>query len=139
MTAGVVAGQTKNTRCGLLTLANAAGVSLDRMLDGTRWRAPFGQAASAIARGRLFERRVKADGYAVLLALLQDELGLDVSTSRIVNLRAEVAHDRKDPYRGLDLRARRTREIVAAFLAGDPSAPHIIDGAILTIRLGGQL
>jgi hypothetical protein len=139
ITAGVVAGQAANTRCGLLTVANAAGVSLDHVLTGTPWEVPFGQASSALARGHVFERMVKEHGYAILLALLREELGFDVTAARVEDLRSRFPLDPTDPYRTFRMRAAETRTLIGAFLARDPAAPNLIDGAVLTVSLGGQV
>jgi hypothetical protein len=63
VTANVVATQTANTRCGLLSVANAAGVAFDSTFANTPWRAPFGQADSAIRRGHAFESKLKDNNY----------------------------------------------------------------------------
>ncbi len=139
VTARVVASQAKNTRCGLLTVANASHVALDRVLERTVWAAPFGQAQSAIARGISFEQRVKADGYGPLIALFRNELGFPVEAARVENLKERFPHRRNDPEWDMRHRARATRQIVASIIAGDPDAPNLVDGAILPITLGGKL
>ena len=98
---------------------------------------PFGQAKSAIARGKAFERMVKADGYAILLGLLREQFKLGTSQARVENLHARFPHDPKDPQGPLSARANATREIVGRFLSGDHDAPNLVDGAVLAIQLGG--
>src|SRR5262245_4221401 len=73
--------------CPLATLGFSASVDFDRLLDGTRYKMPFGQSPFAIARGRKFEERLRADGYAALLALLGELAGFPSSGARVENLR----------------------------------------------------
>ena len=139
VTAAVIAAQSENTRCGLLTVANAAGIKVDGLLSGTPWEMPFGPANSAIVRGRAFERMVKAEGYRRLLEMLRDALGFDIRSVRVANLKERFRLDPKDPYRSLRARADATAELIEAHLARNPDAPNLIDGAILTVELGGQV
>src|SRR5262245_57122652 len=139
VTAGVVAAQSQNTRCGLLTVANAAAVSLDRLVAGTPWAMPFGPANAATTRGRAFERLVKADQYARLLALLRGEFGFDAKRLKIDDLHSRFPHDRSNPYASLQARAEATKALVQQHLEREPSPPNLIDGAVLTVSIGNQM
>ncbi len=139
VTARVVASQSANTRCGLLTLANASGVRFDRMLQHTEFAVPYGQARSAITRGNQFEGKLKAGGYAELFQVLREAFGIGDQPLTVRNLKEEVPHDRADPYGSLGKRADLTREIIKESLTAKVESPHLIDGAILRLDLGGQV
>src|SRR5262244_353729 len=75
-TVRVLAAFAQNTDCPLATLGFAAGVDFDRLLIGTRFRAPFGQSPFAIQRGLAFEKILRDNDYALTLGLLRGPLGL---------------------------------------------------------------
>jgi hypothetical protein len=129
----VLAAYAQHTDCHLATLGFAAGVDFDRLLDGTRFRAPFGQSPFAISRGLAFEKMLRADGYARTLDLVRSPLGLPVTGARVVNLRQGFP---PGPGR-MPARAQATSDLVRRILAGDPAAPHLIDGAVLVGSVGG--
>src|SRR5262245_20344356 len=64
-----------NSDCRLAVVGFAARVNLDRLLEGTRFEAPFGQSAFAFRRGTRFEGRLRENGYAPMLDLLRAHLG----------------------------------------------------------------
>lgn len=126
--------------CPTATLGFAAGVDFDTLLSGTGFDSPFGQTPFAFARGTQFERRVKEDPgngeckYGPLLVLLRDELGYDINEVRTVNLRALYTKDKA----GLAKRAQHTRMLLAKIASGDPQAPNLIDGAVLSATVAGR-
>jgi hypothetical protein len=126
----VLAAFAQNTGCGLAMLGFAAEVDFDRLLDGTRFKAPFGQSPFAIARGRKFEERLRADDYAALRELLSELPGFPASGARVENLRT------RDP---ISHRAELTRAQLARIVTGHPDAPHLLDGAVLETHIGGRL
>ena len=69
---GGLAAFAQNTDCPLATLGFAAGVDFDRLLFGTRFRAPFGQSPFAIQRGLAFEKMLRDNDYALTLGLLRE-------------------------------------------------------------------
>ena len=60
-------------------------------------------------------------------------MGFDVRDARIVNLRDAYPKNRA----GLVLRAHETKNLIGQILQGDRDAPNLIDGAVLTARIGG--
>jgi hypothetical protein len=132
-TVRVLAAYAQHTDCRLATLGFAAGVNFDRLLVGTRFQMPFGQSPFAIGRGLAFEKMLRHDNYAATLGLLRPVLALPPAGVRIVNLReGYTAGPDRMPHR-----ARDTSALLGRVLAGDSSAPHLIDGAVLRASVGG--
>jgi hypothetical protein len=131
-TVRVLANYANHTGCKLAALGFAAGVSFDRLLAGTRFQVQFGQSPFAIGRGLAFEKLLRADGHAAALALLRPVLGLP-PVVRVVNLREgyPAGPDR------MPLRARDSATLIGRIVRGDPLAPHLIDGAVLSATIGG--
>jgi hypothetical protein len=134
-TVRVLAGYAQHTDCKLAALGFAAGVNFDRLLVGTRFEGPFGQSPFAIGRGLAFEKRLRADHYAATLALLRDLPHFPPAGARVVNLRDgyPAGADR------MPRRARDTADLLRRIIAGDPAAPHLIDGAVLRATVGGLM
>ncbi|MCI0458973.1 MAG: hypothetical protein L0Z62_18600 [Gemmataceae bacterium] len=134
-TVRALAGYAQHTDCKLAALGFAASVNFDRLLAGTRFQVPFGQSPFAIGRGLAFEKMLRDNGYATTLELLRPLLALPPTGARVVNLREGYP-------KGADrmpLRARDTAELLRRIVRGDPAAPHLIDGAVLTASIGGLL
>jgi hypothetical protein len=131
-TVRVLAAYTRHTDCNLATLGLAARVDFDRLLTGTRFQVPFGQSPFAIGRGLAFEKLLRDKGYAATLDLLRGPLKLPTG-ARVVNLREgyQAGPDR------MRLRACDTAALLGRILKGDPTAPHLIDGAVLQGTVGG--
>src|SRR5262249_11056988 len=129
----VLAAYAQNTACALAGLAFSAGVNLDKLLVGTRFQAPFGQSPFAFQRGLAFEKSLRADSYEPTLGLLRAELKDPLVAPRIENLR--------DRYRGTPdrmlRRLRDTQALLDLILKGHPTAPHLIDRAVLRGSVGG--
>ena len=123
----------RHTNCRLAALGFAAGVNFDRLLVGTRFQVSFGQSPFAIGRGLAFEKMLRGNGYAATLGLLHDLLGVSPEAARVVNLREGYP---AGPER-MPARARDTTALLAKIVRGDPTAPHLIDGGVLTGRVGG--
>ena len=123
----------EHSECNLATLGFAASVDFDRLLAGTQYEAPFGQSPFAFSRGLAFERIIAKHGYASTLELLRTTMGFAVDDARIVNLRDTYPKNRA----GMRLRANDTRILIRQLIAGDPSAPNLIDGAVLQTSIGG--
>ena len=134
-TVRVLAAYSQNTDCKLATLGFAAGVNFDHLLDGTDFQAPFGQSPFAFSRGLAFEKRLRDNDYAATFDLLRALPGFPRTGGRWINLRE--AHPR-EPDR-MSLRARDTEALLGRILRGDPTAPHLIDGAVLPALIGGVL
>jgi hypothetical protein len=132
-TVRALAAYAQHTGCRLATLGFAAGVDFDRLLAGTDFQAAFGQSPFAIARGLAFERMLRDNHYAATLEILRPLLVLPPAGIRVVNLREGYP-------RGTDrmpLRARDTAALLRDIVRGEPTAPHLIDGAVLPAGVGG--
>jgi hypothetical protein len=132
-TVRALAAYAQHTDCRLATLGFAASVDFDRLLAGTPWRAPFGQSPFAIARGLAFEKMLRANDYAATLDLLRGPLAIPAAGARVVNLRQGYPAGAER----MPARARDTSALLRRIIAGDPTAPHLIDGAVLTASVGG--
>jgi hypothetical protein len=129
----VLAAYAQHTDCALATVAFSAGVDLDKVLAGTRFRPAFGQSPFAFQRGRLFEDRLRESNYAPTLALLREALQDPLPAPRIVNLRDRHPRTRE----GMLLRLQDTRALLELIVRSDPAAPNLIDGAVLRGSVGG--
>lgn len=129
----VLAAFAQNTNCRVATLGFAAGVDFDRLLAGTRYRAPFGQSPFAIGRGLAFEKRLREDGHAAALELLCGPLGLPPGAARVVNLREGFP---SGPGKSA-ARAAATSDLLRKIVTRAADAPHLIDGAVLSGAVGG--
>jgi len=130
----VLAAFAQNTSCQLATLGFAAGVDFDRLLRGTRYQAAFGQSPFAFARGLAFEKMLREADYDLTLNLLRGPLGLPATGTRVVNLREGFP---AGPGR-MPARVKATAALLRLILRGDPSAPHLIDGAVVSGVVGGR-
>jgi hypothetical protein len=122
-----------HTDCGLANLGFAAGVDFDRLLQGTGYALPFGQSPFALSRGLSFEKLLRADNYSVTRELLRGVIGVAPAAVRVRNLREGYP---KGPTR-MPLRSADTEKLLRLMLRGDSTAPHLIDGAVLTAAVGG--
>jgi hypothetical protein len=121
-----------NSGCKLATLAFAARVDFNTILAKTDYEAPFGQSTFAFRRGNTFEDLLRRNGHAPLLGLLETELKYDVKNARVANLRKGAPSTE-----GMRLRAETTRRQIELVLAGDKGAPNLIDGAVMSRKVGG--
>jgi hypothetical protein len=133
-TVRVLAGYAQHLGCSLATLGFTAGVNFDRLLAGTSYQAPFGQSPFALARGNAFENLLRADDYATTRELFRALPGFPASGARVVNLRRGYPKDST----GMSRRAADTLNLLRQIVRGDPAAPHLIDGAVLTAAIGGR-
>jgi hypothetical protein len=123
-----------HTTCPTATLAFAAGVDLDQLPTGTAYEMPFGASPFHFSRGETFEALVKRDRYGLLLALLRDQLGFAVVDAKVVDLRSAYPKNTA----GLRLRAHETKRLLADIARQDPDAVNLIDGAVLSTKIGGR-
>ncbi len=130
----VLAGYAQHIRCNLATLGFAAGVNFDRLLARTRFQVPFGRSPFAIGRGLAFEKLLRVDDYAATRELFRALPGFPVSGARVVNLREGYPRDGT----ALARRAADTLNLLDQILRAEPSAPHLIDGAVLSTSIGGR-
>jgi hypothetical protein len=129
----VLAAFAQNTDCRLATLGFAAGVDFDRLLVGTRFRAPFGQSPFAFQRGLAFEKMLRENNYALTLGLLRAPLGLPATGTKVINLREGF---QSGPGR-MPARLKATSDLVREIVRGSPGAAQLLDGAVLVGTIGG--
>ncbi|MCA2215368.1 hypothetical protein [Jidongwangia harbinensis] len=124
--ARTIAALTGNPGCTRRAVLDAAGVDKPRLAQRIGFPSSFGQSRFALARGNGFEAMLKADGCALLLALLRDTVGLEAP---------DVGYDDlgSDADDTLAARQARTREL----LAGAAGAA-LIDHPLLTLDVAGQ-
>lgn len=131
----VLAGYAQHVNCNLATLGFAAGVNFDRLLAKTRFQMPFGQSPFAIARGLAFEKLLRDNDYAAALELFGTLPGFPRTGALVVNQREGYPKDGT----AMPQRAEDTRKLLGRILRADPSAPNLIDGAVLTATIGGRM
>src|SRR5688572_11089569 len=87
----VLSAATAHGDCSFAMLGLATRTDLDKLCDGTYFDAAFGQDPQAFQRGEMFERRVKELNYALLIQLLRENAGFDLTSVRIEDLRGRAA------------------------------------------------
>ncbi|MFF4651486.1 hypothetical protein [Streptomyces sp. NPDC001380] len=129
--ARALAALAANPGCRRRALLDAAGVDKTVLAERLGSPAPFGRSPFAIARGNVFEARVKADGYAELLLLLQRHLGLPEPDAD------GVAVPDLLPRAGTAVRAGRTRQALAE-AAARPGRWTLLDHPMLRLDVAGS-
>ncbi|WP_063774854.1 hypothetical protein [Kitasatospora azatica] len=132
--ARALAALAANPGCRRRALLDAAGVDKGAVAGRLGRPAPFGRSPFAIARGTVFEARLKADGCAALLAPLRRHLGLPPGDG-----------DRLDApdlltSAGPAVRAARTAEALAEAVAAsieEPSRWTLLDHPMLRLTVAG--
>ncbi|MET9181438.1 hypothetical protein ABZX88_24905 [Kitasatospora aureofaciens] len=120
-----------NPGCRRRAVLDAAGVDKSVLAARLGRPAPFGQSPFAIARGLVFESRLKADGYAALLEPLRAHLGVPAD-DRAPLLVPDLLH-RSGPA----VRADRTADALAR-AAADPDAWTLLDHPMLRLAVAGS-
>ncbi|WP_424712299.1 hypothetical protein [Kitasatospora acidiphila] len=132
--ARALAALAANPGCRRRALLDAAGVDKGAVAGRLGNPAPFGRSPFAIARGTVFEARLKADGCAALLAPLRRHLGLPPHDDD------RVATPDLLPGAGPAVRAARTTEALAeavkASLA-DARSWTLLDHPMLRLTVAG--
>jgi hypothetical protein len=129
--ARTVAALTGNPGCGRRAVLDAAGIDKDALARKLGFPARFGQSQFAITRGNAFERQVKANGFAELLALLRDALGLELVEVGIDDLE-EVGGNKNT-----ELRFTRSRQALLA-AADERGRATFFDHPLLRLDVGGN-
>jgi hypothetical protein len=80
----------------------------------------------------MFEQLLRQDGHRPLLEEFERELGYDVRSARVVNIRNQELYGKT-----LRARAEATERFVRAIVEGAPDAANLLDGAVLTRSIGG--
>jgi len=133
-TVRVLAAGTSHHDCPTAMLGLASNTDFDDLCTGTPYEALFGQDPQAFRRGEMFERRVKSPNYGEFLRLLRECAGFPIKSAKIVNLRDRAPKNSK----GLKAREIETRQYLRLIARNDSSAPNLIDGAVLTVKIGGR-
>jgi len=128
--ARALAALAANPGCRRRAVLDAAGVDKAAVAQQLGRPAPFGQSPFAIARGNIFESRLKNDGYAALLEPLRRHLGLPADSTPLT---VPDLLRRATPA----VRAERTREALAA-AAADRSAWTLLDHPMLRLTVAGS-
>jgi hypothetical protein len=131
----VLSAATAHNDCNFAMLGLAARVNFDKLCDGTAFQAAFGQDPQAFQRGQIFEQRVKENGYAELIRLLRDKAGFPLKDVRTEDLRSRTPPNTD----GLRQRANETRRLLRKIARNANDAPNVIDGAVLSCRIAGQV
>ncbi|MFJ3218089.1 hypothetical protein ACIPLC_19465 [Kitasatospora sp. NPDC086801] len=119
-----------NPGCHRRAVLDAAGVDKSALAARLGRPAPFGQSPFAIARGVIFESRLKADDYAALLEPLRGHLGVPADGGAPLQV-PDLLH-RSGPA----VRADRTVEALAR-AAADPDAWTLLDHPMLRLDVAG--
>ncbi len=130
----VLAGYAQHVNCNLATLGFAGGVNFDRLLARTRFQMQYGQSPFAIARGLAFEKRLRANDYAAARDLFGALPGFPRNGALVVNLREGFPKDGT----AMPRRAAATLKLLEQIIRGEPTAPHLIDGAVLSATISGR-
>ncbi|MFJ8475322.1 hypothetical protein [Kitasatospora sp. NPDC094011] len=120
-----------NPGCHRRAVLDAAGVDKSVLAARLGRPAPFGQSPFAIARGVIFESRLKADDHTALLEPLRAHLGVPAD-DRTPLLVPDLLH-RSGPA----VRADRTTEVLAR-AAADPDAWTLLDHPMLRLSVAGS-
>ncbi|MGW6914641.1 hypothetical protein ACWGB8_12600 [Kitasatospora sp. NPDC054939] len=131
LNARALAALAANPGCHRRAVLDAAGVDKTALAHRLGRPAPFGQSPFAIARGVIFEARLKEDGYAALLEPLRRRLGLPAEGAA-----PPVVPDllRRS---GPAVRAERTLAALAE-AAADPGAWTLLDHPLLRLDVTGS-
>lgn len=121
-----------NRRCGTAAAAFTANVDLDHLMRGTDFQMEFGQSPFMQIRGQMVESKVRENDYAELVPILQQSLGFDAAEVSALNLKRGYPPNAE----GFAKRAVATRQAMSAILGAEPSAPNILEGAVLEAKLG---
>lgn len=130
--ARTVAALTSNPGCARRAVLDAAGVDKDKLARHIGFPAQFGQSQFAITRGNAFEAQVKANGYAELLRLLRETLGLEIREVGSTDLQ-DVAGNT-----GQEVRHARSRQKLTSAAANPHAAATFYDHPLLRLDVGGH-
>ncbi|WP_031069855.1 hypothetical protein [Streptomyces sp. NRRL WC-3742] len=120
-----------NPGCHRRAVLDAAGVDKSALASRLGRPAPFGQSPFAIARGVIFESRLKADGYAALLEPLRAHLGVPADERTPLEVPDLL------PRSGPAVRADRTAEALAR-AAAEPDTWTLLDHPLLRLEVAGS-
>ncbi|MEV7778785.1 hypothetical protein [Kitasatospora sp. NPDC088351] len=131
LNARALAALAANPGCHRRAVLDAAGVDKSALAARLGRPAPFGQSPFAIARGVIFESRLKADGYAALLEPLRRHLGLPTDGGAPLTVPDLLRRS------GPAVRAERTAAALAE-AAAEPDAWTLLDHPLLRLTVAGS-
>ncbi|MFD5922232.1 hypothetical protein ACFVYP_35960 [Kitasatospora sp. NPDC058201] len=120
-----------NPRCTLRALLDASGSDKKAIAEHAGYPPAFGQSSFALARGNAFETLVKANGYAELLRVLRETLGLtvpEVGTRDLNDIGGDSRHE---------VRHARTAQLLAEAARGTGDST-LYDHPMLRLTVGGH-
>lgn len=130
--ARTVAALTGNPGCTRRAVLDAAGVDKEKVARHAGFPAKFGQSQFAITRGNGFEAQVKANGFAELIRLLRETLGLEIREVANVDLEDVGGNTAQE------VRHTRARQKLTAAAANSEAADTFYDHPLLTLDVGGN-
>lgn len=129
--ARTIAALTSNPGCARRGVLDAAGVDKERLARHIGFPARFGQSQFAITRGNAFEAQVKANGYAELIRLLREVLGLDLAEVGCADLESVGGNEDQD------LRHARSRTMLLSAVQGRDDDRRLFDHPLLRFEVAG--
>lgn len=96
-------------------------------------RSGASQSPFALARGAIFEARVKANGAADVVRLLRDRIGLDLAEVSYSDLETVGGNSQRE------VRYQRTRAVLLRAARHPDDAGTLYDHPLLKLRVGGRL
>jgi hypothetical protein len=123
-----------NPSCTRRSVLDAAAVDLNRTADLLGAPPKFGQSPFALGQGNRFERRVKAENYALLVEVLRRDVGYDLpdQLKTFSTTTAGVAPGEA----ALEARVQQTKDVLARIAGGDDEAPNVIDHGVTILHVG---
>ncbi|QCD59333.1 hypothetical protein [Streptomyces hawaiiensis] len=130
-TARKITALTANPACSRRAVLDAVGIDKALLAQRMGYEPRFGQSPFALAREQAFEALVKWGGYAELIRLLREQLGIPVEEAGVTDLN-EVGGDTS-----LARRVKETRGLLTRLASGSDER-LILDRPLLTLEVAGQ-
>jgi hypothetical protein len=113
---------------------DAVSIDLNKTAELLGAPPKFGQSPFALGQGNRFERRVKADNYALLVEVLRRDVEYDLpdELKTLPTTGAGAAPGQA----ALDARVQQTKDALARIAAGDADAPNVIDHGVTILHVG---
>jgi hypothetical protein len=138
--ARTIAALTRNPACARRAVLDAAGVDKEHLARRVGFPPSFGQSPFAIARGNMFEARVRAEEYVELLRLLREDLGIDLPEVSYADLGSTDRAEETLPARHARSQSRLSRAI--GYADGERGrcggAASLFVHPLLRMLVGGQ-
>lgn len=132
MSARTTAALLDNPGCVRRNVLDAAGIDIAHMAGAMGAAPQFGQSPFALGQGNRFEARVKENGYEALVEVLRS-VGFDLPDElSAVQITAAPSVDM------MEMRAEKTRDVLARIATGADNAPNVIDHGVTVLRVGSS-